>query len=67
VRKTQYAAVISCNETVASEKDIYHNRHADAKPTPVSSTRYDEFGSHFALMNQYEKESESKVKHKSLM
>jgi len=39
----------------------------DAKPTLVSSTWYDELGSHFASKNQYQKPSESKAKHKSLM
>jgi len=60
-------AVSSCIETVAIEKiHKCYSRNADAKPTPVFSTCYDELGSLFASKNQYEKPSESKEQHKSL-
>jgi len=60
---TQYLAV-----TIQLRlKKIYIIADMHAKPTPLSSTGYDELGSHLTSKSQYEKPSESKAKHKSLM
>jgi len=43
------------------------NHYYAAYKMARESTVYDQLGSHFASMNQYEKPSESKAQHKSLM